>query len=72
MQSRMDTYFFENCEKNLHDKKKDIYPDTRGQGLNMKSFKTENQSIKQSTLLVHPIKMGFHIPITKKSNMNNR
>ena len=31
-----------------------------------------NQSINQSTLLVHPIKMGFHIPITIKSNMNNR
>ena len=31
-----------------------------------------NQSISQSTLLVHPIKMGFHIPITIKSNMNNR
>ena len=30
------------------------------------------QSINQSTLLVHPIKMGFHIPITIKSNMNNR
>ena len=26
----------------------------------------------KSTLLVHPIKMGFHIPITIKSNMNNR
>ena len=31
-----------------------------------------NQSINQSTLLVHPIKMGFDIPITIKSNMNNR
>ena len=31
-----------------------------------------NQSINQSTLLVHPIKMGFHIPITIKSNMNNK
>ena len=29
-------------------------------------------SINQSTLLVYPIKMGFHIPITIKSNMNNR
>ena len=29
-------------------------------------------SIHQSTLLVHPIKMGFHLPITIKSNMNNR
>ena len=31
-----------------------------------------DQSINQSTLLVHPIKMGFYIPITVKSNMNNR
>ena len=31
-----------------------------------------NQSINQSTLLVHPVKMGFHIPIIIKSNMNNR
>ena len=36
------------------------------------SLHTINQSISQSTLLVHPIKMGFHIPITIKSNMNNR
>ena len=27
---------------------------------------------QSSTLLVHPIKMGFHIPIAIKSNMNNR
>ena len=31
-----------------------------------------DQSINRSTLLVHPIKKGFHIPITIKSNMNNR
>ena len=29
-----------------------------------------DQSINRSTLLVHPIKKGFHIPITIKSNMN--
>ena len=31
-----------------------------------------NKNSNQSILLVHPIKMGFHIPITIKSNMNNR
>ena len=31
-----------------------------------------NQSINQSTLLVHPINMRFRVPITIKSNMNNR
>ena len=29
-------------------------------------------SIHQSALLVHPIKIGFHLPMTIKSNMNNR
>ena len=36
------------------------------------TFFSINQSINQSTLLVHSIKMGFHMPITIKSNMNNR
>ena len=37
----------------------------------LKIRKRESNQIK-STLLVHPIKMGFHIPITIKSNMKNR
>ena len=34
--------------------------------------RSEDVIFQSITLLVHPIKMGFHIPITIKSNLNNR
>ena len=33
---------------------------------------SEDVIFQSITLLVHPIKMGVHIPITIKSNLNNR